>query len=144
MTRVTLDTNVLASGLTRSGSAAAEIIRHWQDDALVLITSAHILDELTRAFAKPYFASNVSDVRAKALVQLVETNATVVELSVEVAGVATHPEDDKVLAPALSGEASVLCTRDKQLLKLQAFQSVGILSPGQLLSRLAPGDGGGR
>ncbi len=95
------------------------------------MTSAHILDELTRAFAKPYFASNVSDARAKALVQLVETNATVVELSVEVQGVATHPEDDLVLATAFSGEASVLCTRDKQLLKLRAFQGIEILSPGE-------------
>ena len=60
-----------------------------------------------------------------------------VELSVEVQGVATHPEDDLVLATAFSGEASVLCTRDKQLLKLRAFQGIEILSPGEFLGRLA-------
>ena len=139
MIRVTLDTNVLASGLTRDGSAVAEIIRHWRSGAIVLVTSAHILEELTRAFANPYFGSNISMDQAQALLRLVETKAVVVELSVEVQGVATHPEDDKVLATALSGASEVLCTGDKQLLKLGAFQGVEILSPRDLLVRIAAG-----
>jgi predicted nucleic acid-binding protein len=53
-----------------------------------------------------------------------------------VRGAATHPEDDLVLSTALSGDASILCTRDKQLLKLRSYKTVTILSPGELLSLL--------
>lgn len=58
------------------------------------------------------------------------------ELTVPVLGVATHPEDDLVLSTALSGQASILCTRDKHLLKLGSYQSLTILSLGELLDEL--------
>ena len=46
-------------------------------------------------------------------------------------GVATHPEDGLVLSTAMSGDGSILRTRDKQLLKLRSYYSVAILSPGE-------------
>jgi predicted nucleic acid-binding protein len=57
-------------------------------------------------------------------------------LTIPVIGVATHPEDDLVLSTALSGNATMLCTRDKQLLRLRSYQTVDILSPGELLALL--------
>lgn len=95
------------------------------------------MGELARTLTDPYFAERVSPERAEAAIALLAAKATIVELTVDVQGVATHPEDDKVLATAASGEASVLCTRDKQLLRLGAFQGVEILSPGELLERIS-------
>ena len=63
-------------------------------------------------------------------------DATLTELTTPVVGVATHPEDDLVLSTALSGNASILCTRDKQLLRLHDYQTISILSPGELLALL--------
>lgn len=137
MIRVTLDTNVLGPGLIGETGAAARLTRLWSDGAFVLVVSDHILAELERSYTDPYFAARVPSERAAALVNVVRNNATVVELSAEVQGVATHPEDDLVLATAISGEASVLCTRDKQLLKLRTFEGIEILSPGEFLDRIA-------
>lgn len=137
MIRATLDTNVLGPGLIGDTSASARLLQFWSDGAFILVASIHILEELERSFADPYFAARVPSDRAAELVQLVATNATVIEVSVEVQGVATHPEDDLVLATAVSGEASLLCTRDKQLLKLRTFQGIEILSPGEFLRRIA-------
>ena len=137
MIRPTLDTNVLGPGLIGDTSAAARLLQFWSDGAFILVVSIHILEELERSFTDPYFAARVPSDRAAELVQLVATNATVIEVSVEVQGVATHPEDDLVLATAVSGEASLLCTRDKQLLKLRTFQGIEILSPGEFLRRIA-------
>lgn len=137
MIRVTLDTNVLGPGLIGETGAAARLTRLWSDGAFVLVVSDHILAELERSYTDPYFAARVPSERAAALVNVVRNDATVVELSAEVQGVATHPEDDLVLATAISGEASVLCTRDKQLLKLRAFEGIEILSPGEFLDRIA-------
>ncbi len=137
MIRVTLDTNVLGPGLIGETGAAARLTRLWSDGAFVLVVSDHILAELERSYTDPYFAARVPSERAAALVNVVRNDATVVELSAEVQGVATHPEDDLVLATAISGEASVLCTRDKQLLKLRTFEGIEILSPGEFLDRIA-------
>ncbi|MCA9863806.1 MAG: hypothetical protein KC432_12325 [Thermomicrobiales bacterium] len=45
-----------------------------------------------------------------------------------------------ILATALSGNASMICTRDKQLLKLGRYRSVEILTLGALLALLSPED----
>ena len=137
MIHATLDTNVLAPGIAGAGSASNRLFRLWRDDAFTLIISRHILDELQRALQDPYFAARVPGGEVDEAMRQLTANATVVELSVEVQGVATPPEDDLVLATAISGEASVLCTRDKQLLKLRAFEGIEILSPGEFLGRIA-------
>jgi putative PIN family toxin of toxin-antitoxin system len=138
--RVTADTNILASGLTRQGRSAAGVIENWRSGAIVLVTSAYILDELARAFAKPYFASSLSAGRAAELVRLVATDSILVEPLPDVQGIAPHAEDDMVLATALGGASDVLCTGDKRLLKLRAFQGVEILSPRELLYRIVDGE----
>ena len=51
-------------------------------------------------------------------------------------GVATHPEDDLVLATAVSAQADYLVTRDRQLLKLGSYQGVAIVSPTEFLDEL--------
>ena len=81
---MTLDTNVLASGLTRDGGVTARILNYWRSGTITLVTSQHILDELARALTKPYFASNHSEPQARALVRTVATRAMVVELSVDI------------------------------------------------------------
>jgi uncharacterized protein len=133
--RVTLDANVLAPGFTSRGSASSRLIDLWRTGAFELILSEHVLKELARTRTDPYFATRLPHDDAAAILMLLSTTATVTGLTVEVSAVATHPEDDAVLATALSGQATILCTRDKQLLKLRSYQSVIILSPGELLAR---------
>ena len=54
-------------------------------------------------------------------------------ITTSVSGVATHPEDDLVLATAISGKADYLVTGDRQLLKLQEFEDVSIVSAAEFL-----------
>ena len=135
MRRITLDANVLAPVLTSQGSASARLIDLWRTGAFELILSEHVLQELARTLADPYFATRLPREDAAAILVLLRTNAIVTELTAQVRGAATHPEDDAVLATALSGQAAILCTRDKQLLKLRSYQQVIILSPGELVAR---------
>ena len=127
---------MLAPGFTSRESASARLIDLWRAGTFVLILSDHLLGELVRALADPYFARRLSPADAEAIVSLLRAEAIVTPLTVPVHGVATHPEDDFVLATALSGRASVLCTRDRQLLKLRSHGGVAIVSPGELLARL--------
>jgi uncharacterized protein len=54
-----------------------------------------------------------------------------------VSGVASHPEDDLILATAASGAADYLVTGDRQLLALGTFYEVRIVSARQFLDTLA-------
>jgi len=59
------------------------------------------LQELAQALADPYFATRFPRDDAAAILMLLSTAATVTEITVEVSGVVTHPEDDAVLGTAL-------------------------------------------
>jgi putative PIN family toxin of toxin-antitoxin system len=133
---VTLDANVLAPGFASRGGASARIIDFWHAKRFELVMSEHLLLELASALSDPYYRRFVPAGEAAAILTRLARVATVVLPSIEVRGVATHPEDDLVLSTALSGNATILCTRDKQLLKLGAYQTVTIFSPGELLTIL--------
>lgn len=48
-------------------------------------------------------------------------------ITVQIAGVATHAEDDLVLAAALAGQVHYLVTGDKDLQALGSYQGITIL-----------------
>ena len=58
------------------------------------------------------------------------------KLSIDVQGVASHPEDDPVLATAVSAAADYLVTGDRQLQQLGSYQGVRIVSPREFLTLL--------
>ena len=64
------------------------------------------------------------------------TAAVVTPLTVDVTGVATHPEVDFILAAAVTSGASYLVTGDRKRRAIAAFQGVTILNPREFLGRL--------
>ncbi len=71
------------------------------------------------------------------MLALLRAAATVTPLTIEVAGVATHPEDDLILATAVASEAAYLVTGDRKLRSVGMFRDVAIISPREFLERLA-------
>jgi len=132
-----LDTNVLVSGFVRAQSVPGELLRRWRSGAFALVTSTSILREVERTFRTPYFRERLSDELIAADLTLLRTEAGIAPLTHAVSGVATHPEDDLVLAAAVSAEVDYLVTGDRQLLKLGTYQGVGIVSPRAFLDCLA-------
>lgn len=101
---VVLDTNVLASGIAgiaRQESTPGELLRRWRARAFILVVSAPILTELGRTLTNPYFRSRLSPTEIEAAFARLRTEARIQSITVHVAGIATHPEDDLVLATAL-------------------------------------------
>ena len=108
MIPTTVDTNVLASGFIRPEPPPGRILAAWRAGLFTLIISAHILDELARTLETPYFSRYLTPAHRAANLALLRKQATITSLSIPVAEVATHREDDLVLATALSG-APRLC-----------------------------------
>ncbi len=137
--RAVLDANVIVSGLMgllASGSPPGEVLRRWRSDEYALIVSGPIMVEVRRALQKPYFTERRSIQLIEATLEIIQQRALMAALTVSVSGIATHPEDDLVLATAVSASADVLVSGDRQLLKLGSFEGVRILSPRDFLQFL--------
>jgi putative PIN family toxin of toxin-antitoxin system len=134
--RAVLDTNVLASGLLSRTSTPGRILELWTFDRFELLISLPILDEIERTLNKPYFRERLSRGQIIAALELLQREAHVISISTTVHGAATHPEDDLILATAVSGNSDFLVTGDAQLLRLGEFQQVVICSSSAFLALL--------
>jgi putative PIN family toxin of toxin-antitoxin system len=135
-----LDTNVLASGIVAFATperAPARLLHLWREGRYSLIVSADIEIELGRALGSPYFRHRLTPEQVAEALHLLTTEAVTTSISVDVKGVATHPEDDLILAAAISSGAHYLVTGDIKLLRLGTFSGVSILSARDFLEVLA-------
>jgi putative PIN family toxin of toxin-antitoxin system len=106
------------------------------DGAFELIVSPDILQELERTLDEPYYRARRSEEQIDAAIRLIAGQATVTIPTVAVAGVASHPEDDRVLAAAVSANVDYLVTGDRQLQRLGSYGPVRILAPRAFLEIL--------
>jgi putative PIN family toxin of toxin-antitoxin system len=136
VTDVVLDANTLASGSVASEGTIALLIEAFLADRFRVFLSPHIFHELGRTLTKRYFARRLSPEDVADYLVVVRTTAIMVEISAEVHGVATHPEDDLVLATALSSHAAYVVTGDFGLQELGSYQDITILSPRAFVDRL--------
>jgi putative PIN family toxin of toxin-antitoxin system len=136
-----LDSNVLASGFVgvpRPTSTPGELIRQWRDGRFTLVVSEHLHAEVADTFDDAYFRRRLTDVdRASALTAL-RRQALTAPITVIVQKVATHPEDDLILAGAVSAKVQYLVTGDTKLQRLGTYERVRIVSPREFLEILAP------
>jgi putative PIN family toxin of toxin-antitoxin system len=134
-----LDTNVLASGFIgedKPHSTPGELVRRWRAKASTLVVSEHILAELADTFANPCFTRRLSAIAIADALEVLSIDSLIQPIVFDVAGVASHPEDDVVLATALSAGAAYLVTGDGQLLEHGAYGGTRLLSPRQFLEVL--------
>jgi putative PIN family toxin of toxin-antitoxin system len=132
----TFDTNVLASGTVSAAGPAGQLLDAWRANQCDLIVSEPILTELARTFTKPYFQAHLTHEQIQRFLTFLRRRATITPITVTVQGVATHPEDDMVLATAISGKVQYLVTGDKKLQNLESYQGVMIVSPAEFLEIL--------
>ncbi len=133
--RVVIDTNTLASGaIAPAGGTLATLITSLRAGAFELFLSKFILEELARTLTKPYFRQRVSPADVRTYFVMIAAAASVIPITAMVRGVAAHPEDDLILATAVSARAHYLVTGDRQLQALGSYQRVSILSPSDFVA----------
>jgi putative PIN family toxin of toxin-antitoxin system len=140
------NTNVLAAGfvgLADPHSTPGELPRRWRAKTFTLVVSEPILVKLARVFSYPYFTRRLSTGEIADVFVGLRAQALIQPITVEASGVATHPQDDVILATAVSAQAPYLVTGDKPLLERRAFRGTLLLSPRQFLEILAADAGNG-
>jgi putative PIN family toxin of toxin-antitoxin system len=139
VTRVVLDANVFASGAlgcTREQSTPGAILRSLEMNRFRHIISPHLSAEIERTLASSYFVDRIPADVARAALRMLREYAIEAQSIVDVSGVASHPEDDRILATAVSAAADFLVTGDRQLQQLGSHHGVKIVSPREFLTLL--------
>ena len=103
--------------------------RAWRDGQFELVLSEQLLAEVERTLDKDYFRARLTSSLVTQFLMMLNRQAIIVPLTATVVGVASHQEDDMVLATAISAESEFLVTGDRQLLRLGSYEGVIIVSP---------------
>lgn len=130
--RGVFDTNVLVSAALVAG-VPRKAFDKLLDHGTVLV-SVPVLLELAEVLHREKFDKYVThDERMRLLIsflkvaEMIETNETI--------AVCRDPKDDKLLELAVSGNADFLVTGDKDLLVLNPFRAVEIITPREFLDK---------
>ena len=95
------------------------------------------MNEVSRTHQKPYFRARLSDADIDDFANLLRNQATIVPITALVRGVATHPEDDLILATAVSGNVDYLVTGDERLrTRVPSYQGISVVSPAEFVAIL--------
>jgi putative PIN family toxin of toxin-antitoxin system len=133
-----LDANVYVSAIIRPEGPPGRVIeRFLRDSAFAIVLSPAIVEETLRAFAytkvRKYIRRTVDpELWFEDIVLLAE----LVVGDYAMSGASADPDDDKYLAAALEGRATLVVTGDPDLLALGEHQGVRIVSPRVFLGLL--------
>ena len=122
--RIVLDTNILIAAFIARGSCN-ELVEHCvvHHD---LVLSKPILGEFRNVLARKF---GFTQSEAGAAARLLQSRAQIVKPSSLPDAVCRDPDDDAVLATALSGNAEAIVSGDKDLTCLKSYRGIKILSP---------------
>jgi putative PIN family toxin of toxin-antitoxin system len=122
--RVVYDTNVLAILLSRRDQLL-RLQRAVSSDRITLVASSFILYELEVVLVEKF---KLTKHGAKIRTRLLARIADIVQPT-PIDKVARDPDDDMILATAITGRASYIVTLDNDLLVLKIYRGVTIVTP---------------
>ena len=131
--RIVLDTNVLISGLLSSTSTPARAVERATSTAQ-LIASTATLKELMSKLLSPKFDRYVTRERRNALLLRLAPLVEIVEI-VQTVHASRDPADDKFLEAAVNGRADIVVSGDRDLLTLNPYRGIAILTPAAYVAR---------
>jgi putative PIN family toxin of toxin-antitoxin system len=131
--RIVTDTNVLVSSLLRFQSSPGQAFARALNTAIVLVsddTMAELADVLARPKLDPYVTARQ---RQDFLLELggAAEWVTIIQLVRE----CRDPRDDKFLEVALNGRADLIITGDNDLIAMNPWREIAIVSPAEYLKR---------
>ena len=138
--RAVIDTNVLLSGLLWHGQPHA-LLEHARAGTLAVVSSPALLAELADVIGRAKFDAILvrsNTTREQALAEMRQL-AEVIEPPPLAQPVCRDPDDDEVLALAVAAQVDLIVSGDEDLLVLQAFERIPIVTPAQALQRIGSG-----
>lgn len=132
--RYVFDTNVIISGLLFDQSLPGRVFYEALDRGEILL-SQEVVEELSDVLSREKFDRYLRFEEREQFLNALIRDATLVEVTEEVE-VCRDPKDDKYLELAISGGATHVITGDEDLLTLNLFRGIEIVTPVQFLASI--------
>jgi uncharacterized protein len=138
MIRAVVDTNIVIRGLIKPHGTVGPILTRLAEVAYTLVYSEPILDELLSKLALPRIRDKygIDD-------DVIETTVALLALRGELVHpmrrvhVCRDPKDNMFIEAALAGDAEYLVTGDEDLLVLNKFETMRMVTPRVFLATLS-------
>jgi putative PIN family toxin of toxin-antitoxin system len=131
--RVVADTNTIVSAFLWGGPPAA-VLSAAREGRIALFTSPVLLAELEDVLSREKFATRITRVGSSVAQMLAGFRAlAAIVRPAPLEATARDPDDDHVLACALTAKATLIVTRDRDLLDFGTFRDIRILASHQAL-----------
>ena len=131
--RFVLDNNILVSALLVKNSAPFWVIKKVEEMGVILYSEATLL-ELNQVLNRKKFVKYFTvEEKQEFIVKLIES-AELVAIT-ESIDVCRDPKDNKFLELAVSGEADFIVSGDRDLLVLNPFRNIEIITANDFLTR---------
>lgn len=135
--RITLDTNVIVSGLLSANGPPGELLDAWIAHAFVLVTSPYQLAEMRRVASYPRLRERIPQELLSNVIERMGDLAHVVGTDLPPIDASPDPADNPIIATALTGDAELLVSGDRShLLELKSVQGLRIVGPREAISSL--------
>jgi putative PIN family toxin of toxin-antitoxin system len=131
--RIVVDTNALISRLLVPDSLPGQVVRKAVDTAQLLVSEA-TLTELADVLSRSKFDAYVSIEDRQEFFRRLSRVAEVVQITY-IIHACRDPKDDKFLELAVNGNADLIVTGDDDLLVLNPFRGIPIITPASYLAR---------
>ena len=130
--RFVLDTNIIISSVLWPNSKPNLAFKKAQQLGIIIVSSS-TWQELETVLFRPKFNRYITlEERESFLLDLSQTVEFILEISF-VTDICRDPKDNKYLELAVNGQAECIVTGDQDLLILQHFQSINIVSVNDFL-----------
>ncbi|MBS3066756.1 putative toxin-antitoxin system toxin component, PIN family [Candidatus Pacearchaeota archaeon] len=129
--RAIIDTNVFVSGIFWEGNFCSQIIDKWKNKKFELVSSMDILKEFAETLRN--FKIQMSDEMIEEWRNLIIESSVIINPKIKLNVIKEDPDDNKFLEAGISGNADLIISQDKHLLKLKEYQGIKIVSPEEAL-----------
>ncbi len=135
MIRFVFDTNVIVSALLFNDSVPGQAFIRALNHGMILVSGA-LMGELSRVLGRDRFDRYVTREERDEFLESLIRESNLIEIT-EAVQVCRDPKDDQVLELAVNGNATYILTGDADLLVLNPFRGVEIVTPAEFLKLTA-------
>jgi uncharacterized protein len=132
--RYVCDTNVIVSALLFENSKPAQALRYALLNGEVLL-SLDLLEELNEVLGRERFNRYVTSEKREEFLEALIERAVLIDVTESVQA-CRDPKDDKVLELALNGKAQYIISGDRDLLVLNPFRNVIVITADEFLKTI--------
>ena len=135
--RAVIDTSVLVSGLISPQGTTGSVLKALRDGLFTVVYSSETMMEVVEVLGRDKFKLkyHIQPDDIIALVNLMRLRGEAVYINQRVVE-CRDPKDDKFLEAALGGNADCIVSGDEDLLSMNPFRGIPILSPMEFLAKI--------